>query len=232
MKPSFLTKVLDFVSPRLCVICGRRLLPSQPLLCSHCTLHLPVTNYYLSPLDNPMARLFWGLFPIERASALFFYEPKASTRELIYDLKYRGYPMIGEEMGALIARRYQPAGFFEGVDAIIPVPLTRRRRWQRGYNQSEMLARGIREVTGLPILTDVLKRTSFKGSQTKRNQWERRENVDGVFRLVRPDDIRGKHILLIDDIITTGATIVACADEICKAGDVKISVLSLGLTKA
>ena len=232
MKPSFLTKVLDFVSPRLCVICGRRLLPSQPLLCSHCTLHLPVTNYYLSPLDNPMARLFWGLFPIERASALFFYEPKASTRELIYDLKYRGYPMIGEEMGALIARRYQPAGFFEGVDAIIPVPLTRRRRWQRGYNQSEMLARGIREVTGLPILTDVLKRTSFKGSQTKRNQWERRENVDGVFRLVRPDDIRGKHILLIDDIITTGATIVACADELCKAGDVKISVLSLGLTKA
>ena len=232
MKPSFLTKVLDFVSPRLCVICGRRLLPSQPLLCSHCTLHLPVTNYYLSPLDNPMARLFWGLFPIERASALFFYEPKASTRELIYDLKYRGYPMIGEEMGALIAQHYQPAGFFEGVDAIIPVPLTRRRRWQRGYNQSEMLARGIREVTGLPILTDVLKRTSFKGSQTKRNQWERRENVDGVFRLVRPDDIRGKHILLIDDIITTGATIVACADELCKAGDVKISVLSLGLTKA
>lgn len=232
MKPSFLTKVLDFVSPRLCVICGRRLLPSQSLLCSHCTLHLPVTNYYLSPLDNPMARLFWGLFPIERASALFFYEPKASTRELIYDLKYRGYPMIGEEMGALIARHYQPAGFFEGVDAIIPVPLTRRRRWQRGYNQSEMLARGIREVTGLPILTDVLKRTSFKGSQTKRNQWERRENVDGVFRLVRPDDIRGKHILLIDDIITTGATIVACADELCKAGDVKISVLSLGLTKA
>lgn len=232
MKPSFLTKVLDFVSPRLCVICGRRLLPSQPLLCSHCTLHLPVTNYYLSPLDNPMARLFWGLFPIERASALFFYEPKASTRELIYDLKYRGFPMIGEEMGALIARRYQPAGFFEGVDAIIPVPLTRRRRWQRGYNQSEMLARGIREVTGLPILTDVLKRTSFKGSQTKKNQWERRENVDGVFRLVRQDDIRGKHILLIDDIITTGATIVACADELCKAGDVKISVLSLGLTKA
>lgn len=94
-----------------------------------------------------------------------------------------------------------------------------------------MLARGIREVTGLPILTDVLKRTSFKGSQTKKNQWERRENVDGVFRLVRPDDIRGKHILLIDDIITTGATIVACADELCKAGDVKISVLSLGLTK-
>ena len=232
MKPSFLTKVLDFVSPRLCVICGRRLLPSQPLLCSHCTLHLPVTDYYLSPLDNPMARLFWGLFPIERASALFFYEPKASTRELIYDLKYRGFPMIGEEMGALIARHYQPAGFFEGVDVIIPVPLTRRRRWQRGYNQSEMLARGIREVTGLPILTDVLKRTSFKGSQTKKNQWERRENVDGVFRLVRPDDIRGKHILLIDDIITTGATIVACADELCKAGDVKISVLSLGLTKA
>lgn len=232
MKPSFLTKVLDFVSPRLCVICGRRLLPSQPLLCSHCTLHLPVTDYYLSPLDNPMARLFWGLFPIERASALFFYEPKASTRELIYDLKYRGFPMIGEEMGALIARHYQPAGFFEGVDAIIPVPLTRRRMWQRGYNQSEMLARGIREVTGLQILTDVLKRTSFKGSQTKKNQWERRENVDGVFRLVRPDDIRGKHILLIDDIITTGATIVACADELCKAGDVKISVLSLGLTKA
>ena len=231
MKPTFLTKLLDFVSPRLCVICGRRLLPSQPVLCSHCMMHLPVTNYYLSPLDNPMARLFWGLFPIERASALFFYEPKANTKELIYDLKYRGYPMIGEEMGALIARRYQPAGFFDGIDAMIPVPLTRKRKWQRGYNQSEMLARGIREVTGLPILTDVLKRLAFAGSQTKRNTWERKENVDNVFQLVRPEGIHGKHILLIDDIITTGATITACADELCKAGDVKISVLSLGLTR-
>ena len=231
MKLSFWTKLFDFISPRLCVICGNRLLPSQSVLCSHCMMHLPLTDHYLSPLDNPLARLFWGLFPIEKASALFFYEPKADTKELIYDLKYRGYPEIGQEMGALMARRYQKTGFFDGIDAIVPVPLTRWRQWKRGYNQSAMIAHGIREVTGLPILKKVLVRTAFHGSQTKKGVWERKENVSDVFRLVHPEQITGKHILLIDDIITTGATITACAEELCKAEGVRISVLALAQTK-
>lgn len=231
MKTSFWTKLFDFISPRLCVICGNRLLASQSVLCSHCMMHLPFTDYHLSPLDNPMARLFWGLFPIEKASALFFYEPKADTKELIYDLKYRGYPETGESMGAIMARRYQPSGFFDGIDAIIPVPLTRWRQWKRGYNQSEMIAKGIKEVTGLPILRKTLIRTAFSGSQTKKNLWERKENVTDVFRLTHPMQVEGKHVLLIDDIVTTGATISACATELCKVEGVKVSVLALGLTK-
>lgn len=231
MRTSFWTKLFDFVSPRLCVICGSRLLPSQSVVCSHCTMHLPYTDFHLSPLDNPLARLFWGLFPIEKASALFYYETQADTKELIYDLKYRGYPEIGESMGELMARRYTKTGFFEGIDVMVPVPLTRWRQWRRGYNQSEMIARGIHEVTGLPILRKVLIRTSFSGSQTKKDVWERKENVTNVFRLAHPEQIAGKHILLIDDIITTGATITACADELCKAEGVRISVLALARTK-
>ena len=231
MRTSFWTKLFDFASPRLCVICGNRLLPSQPVLCSHCTMHLPYANFHLTPLDNPLARLFWGLFPIEKAAALFYYETKAATKELIYDMKYRGYPDIGVSMGEMMAHRFAKTNFFEGIDAIVPVPLTRWRQWRRGYNQSEMIAQGIREVTGLPILRKALVRTTFYGSQTKKDVWERKENVSDVFRLAHPEQIAGKHILLIDDIITTGATIIACADELCKAEGVRISVLALARTK-
>lgn len=231
MKTSFWTKLFDLCSPRLCAICGSRLSAEQTVLCSHCLDNLPYTNYHLSPLDNPMARLFWGLFPVERAAALFFYVSKTDTKELIFDLKYHGYPEVGRAMGALMAQRFQDSQFFEGIDALVSVPLTRKRQWQRGYNQSDMIARGINDATGIPIIRKAVKRCSFKESQTKKNVWERRQNVENAFQLTNPDLIKGKHLLLIDDIVTTGSSITACATELCKAEGVKVSVLALGLTK-
>ena len=121
---------------------------------------------------------------------------------------------------------------FEGIDAIVPVPLARKRERERGYNQSLELAKGVSEVTGLPIYNKVVKRTKFMGSQTQRGRWERNENVEHVFELVDGDSINGKHLLLIDDVVTTGATIIACAQKMQKASNVKISVLALGFTKS
>ena len=232
MRTSFWTKLLDIISPRACAICGERLSANELVLCGVCHMHLPVTHFEQKPLDNPMARLFWGRFPVERAAALFFYESQAPVSRLIYDMKYHNMPEVARNMGILTARRFAASGFFDGIDALVPMPITWRRKWKRGYNQSYEIARGISEVTRLPIFKDVVKRVRFKQSQTRQHAWERLHNVDDAFRLVRPEKIDGLHLLLIDDIVTTGATATACACELAKASGVRISILSLGLTKS
>ena len=232
MKPiSFWSSLLDLISPRTCVVCGQRLSVSEETICSKCNLHLPRTGFQQDPYENIMAKMFWGQIPIERATALFYYEPHAETANILYEMKYKNHPEIGEVMGRLMARELQMSNFFEGIDGIIPVPLAKKRQRQRGYNQSHELAKGISEITGLPIYNKVVRRTVFEGSQTSLGRWERNENVEHVFELKDASTIQGKHLLLVDDVVTTGATVIACAKELCKAGGVRISVLSLGLAK-
>ena len=234
MKPriSFWTRLLDLISPRLCVICGHRLSVTDEVICSKCNLHLPRTFFQQDPYENVMAKLFWGQIPVERAAALFYFEAHAETANIIYELKYKNHPEIGEVMGRMMAKELLSSGFFEGIDAIVPVPLARKRQRQRGYNQSMEIARGVSAVTGLPIYNKVVRRTVFEGSQTNKGRWERNENVEKVFELADDDNIDGKHLLIIDDVVTTGATVIACAKELVKAGDVKVSVLALGLAKS
>ena len=232
MKPiSFWSSLLDLISPRQCVVCSCRLSVSEEVICSKCNLHLPRTGFQQDPYENIMAKMFWGQIPIERATALIYYEPHAETANILYELKYKNHPEIGEVMGRLMARELQMSHFFEGIDAIIPVPLAKKRERQRGYNQSHELAKGISEITGLPIYNKVVRRTVFEGSQTSLGRWERNENVEQVFELKDAATIQGKHLLIVDDVVTTGATIIACAKELCKAKGVRISVLSLGLAK-
>ena len=134
-------------------------------------------------------------------------------------------------MGRMMAKELMKSGLFEDIDALVPVPLAKKRERERGYNQSLELAKGVSEVTGLPIANLVIRRTKFVGSQTKRGRWERNENVEHVFELV-DDNISDQHLLLIDDVVTTGATVIACAKEMQKASNVKISVLALGFAKS
>ena len=232
MKPiSFWSALLDLISPRTCVVCGQRLSVSEETICSKCNLHLPRTGFQLDSYENIMAKMFWGQIPIERATALFYYEPHAETANILYEMKYKNHPEIGEVMGRMMARELQMSNFFEGIDGIIPVPLAKKRQRQRGYNQSHELAKGISEVTGLPIYNKVVRRNAFEGSQTSLGRWERNENVEHVFELKEASTVQGKHLLIVDDVVTTGATVIACAKELCKAGGVRISVLSLGLAK-
>ena len=232
MKPiRFWSALLDLISPRTCVVCGQRLSVSEETICSKCNLHLPRTGFQLDSYENIMAKMFWGQIPIERATALFYYEPHAETANILYEMKYKNHPEIGEVMGRMMARELQMSNFFEGIDGIIPVPLAKKRQRQRGYNQSHELAKGISEVTGLPIYNKVVRRNTFEGSQTSLGRWERNENVEQVFELKEASTVQGKHLLIVDDVVTTGATVIACAKELCKAGGVRISVLSLGLAK-
>jgi ComF family protein len=229
---SFWTRLFDLISPRQCVVCGERLTVTEQVVCGKCNLHLPRTGYQYSPYDNVMAKLFWGQIPIERATAMFFYESHARTANIIYELKYKNHPEIGEVMGRMAAKELLMTDFFEGIEAIVPVPLAKKRERQRGYNQSLEIAKGIREATALPIYNKVVARTVFKGSQTNRGRWDRNENVEKAFLLTDGESVRGKHLLLVDDVVTTGATVIACAKELVKAGDVKVSVLSLGFAKS
>lgn len=225
------TRILDFISPRLCVVCGERLSPTERSLCSVCMLHLPRTTYQFSPDDNPMAQLFWHLTPIKRAAALLYYEPHSELARLIYDLKYHDRPDIGEDMGRLMANEMQLAHYFDGIDVLLPVPLSRKRLRQRGYNQSEMLAIGVSDITHLLIVTNALRRKHFVKSQTRLSRHERQENVEDMFELRDGSRLQGKHVLLIDDICTTGATLIACIDALKNIPGIRLSVLTLGFTK-
>ena len=233
MKPiSFWHRLLDLISPRLCVVCGQRLSVTEEVICAKCNLHLPRTGFHRNAYENEMAKLFWGQITIERAAAFFYYEAHAEPANLIYELKYKNHPEIGETIGRMVATEIKASGFFDGIDGIVPIPLARKRQLQRGYNQSHEIARGVTEITGLPILSAAVRRNSFEGSQTNKGRWERNENVESVFELQDASMVRGRNLLLIDDVVTTGATVIACAKELVKAGDVKVSVLSLGFAKS
>lgn len=225
------TRFLDFISPRQCVVCGERLAPTERSLCSVCVLHLPRTTYQFTPDDNPMAQLFWHLTPVERAAALFFYEPHSEMARLVYDMKYHDRPDIGEDMGRLMANEMQFARYFDGIDVLLPVPLSRKRMRQRGYNQSEQLAIGISDITHLPVVTKALRRKHFVKSQTQLSRHERQENVDDMFELRDSSLLQDKHVLLVDDICTTGATLIACVEVLKDIPGIHLSVLTLGFTK-
>ncbi len=228
---SFWSRLLNLISPQACPVCGGRMTVGEALVCGKCNLQLPRTGYSGNAYRNEMAKLFWLQIPIERAAAWFFYEAHSPVSRLLYRLKYANHPETGEEMGRMMAQEMQADGFFDGIDAIIPVPLTRKRQRERGYNQSMEIARGVSGITGIPILKQVLVRTSFAESQTRKDRRGRHDNVESAFRLNKNIALQGKHLLIIDDVVTTGATITACGKQLMKAGEVKISVLTAGFAK-
>lgn len=228
---SFWHRLLNLISPQACCVCGLRLGIGEEVLCASCNLHLPRTYFSSNAFDNPMARRFWGKIPIQRAAALFYYEAGSEVSKLIHDLKYHQRPDIGVTMGRMTAEEFAADGFFDGIDLILPIPLERKRRRQRGYNQSLEIARGVAEVTGLPIDEQAVKRLTFTGSQTRKSLQQRMENVEGAFLDTGRTDLGGHHVLVVDDIVTSGATICSCVEALKAYTDLKVSVLSLGVVK-
>ena len=225
---SLLSRLVDTLAPRSCMVCGGRLTVSEEVVCACCNHSLPRTGYASSAYDNRLVRLFWGRIPIEKGAAFFFYKAHSDTSNLLYQLKYGGHPEVGECLGRFVAAEFMQDGFFEGITALVPVPLACQREKERGYNQSVEIARGVSAETGLPVFDKVLERISFYGSQTQKDRWQRNENVENAFHLLDASPLNNQHLLLIDDVITSGATLVAAAKELLKSENVKISVLSLG----
>lgn len=220
--------MLDFLFPRLCAGCRQRLTSSEKHLCCACLRELPRTNYHLMQ-TSPLEQMFWGHIPIECATALYFFSGN-SPRSAIHHLKYRNAPHIGEYLGQILAEEISESRFFESIDCIVPIPLATRRLLSRKYNQCDWIARGISRQTGIPVILDAVRRIRNNKTQTRLSTNERWENVEGIFQLVHPENVAGKHILLVDDVITTGATTISCAQTLMEAGhDTRFSVVSLAM---
>lgn len=223
-----LNDIRELFFPRCCVVCGKRLLQGEEFMCFSCMQVLPRTNLHLSA-DNEVAKSFWGKFPVERASAFLYYSKGGPVRRLLYDLKYYGNYKLGHFLGRYMASELSLSGFFAGIDYIVPVPMFAQKRKSRGYNQSEMLAEGISSVTCIPLLRNGLVKNRQTETQTHKSSYERWKNVRDVFECVSFAEMNGKHILLVDDVLTTGATIVACADALGKVSGLRISILTLAM---
>ena len=216
------------IAPRQCSICGRRLRKWENILCTSCYNDLPFTHIR-GTRGNKVERIFWNQIPIVRANSFMYYTPHSNSNHIFLQLKYLNRPEVGRVFGRIMAMELIDTDFFQGLDTIIPVPLAKDRQRKRGYNQSEMLAQGISEIIHIPVDTKSVKRVISNQTQTQLNARERKENVKNIFALASPHYLDQKHILLIDDVLTTGATLLSCAQEIAKVPNVRISIMTLGL---
>ena len=220
--------VISLLFPRLCYACGNHLLRNENLICTECYILIPRTNYHLES-DNPVEQLFWGRCRIEKAAAFSFYNRGSRIRSLIHNLKYKGIKDIGYELGKIYGLTLKNSDFTRGLDVIIPVPLHPSKKRIRGFNQSDIISQGISETTGLPVDEVSLSRITISGTQTKKSRYERWTNVEGIFCVTDTESIRGRHILLVDDVITTGSTIESCVTELLETEGVTVSVAALAV---
>ena len=233
-------RVLDSLSnlllPRYCAGCGTRLTAGEQKLCLGCLVRMPRTWLWKRPEDNALAKTYWrrtGDTEVERVVAYLSYIPDGMVSNIVEALKYRGNRTLARHMGQMMAEELKPAGMFDGIDCLIAVPITPRRRVTRGYNQAELLAKGVSRVTGLPVMKKVLRRVTFETSQTYLTGREREENVAGSFAIDtrHGSELQGKHVMLIDDVITTGATTRACATLLAEIPGIRVSILALATAK-
>ncbi len=220
--------------PAVCEVCGCRLTDGERHVCLSCLTALPRTNLHLTPEANDIHhRISDHHILLDRAASMFHYYRSSPSTSLILSAKYRSRPSILSMLGSVYAAEIAPSGFFAGIDRIVPVPLHWTRRINRGYNQSEYLARGLSRVTTLPVDRSLLRLPAPHSSQTRHSAAERAANVAGTFRATsRASALSGSapHLLVVDDIITTGATLRDCLRALSEAiPDVRLSVLSLGL---
>jgi ComF family protein len=221
----YIQSFVNIVYPHCCAACGNVLYRNEDILCLDCYDDLPRTQFHLNQ-DNEVARIFWGRIPVINATSYMYFTRESRYRQILHELKYRGNQRIGMEMGKMFGLELRETPFAE-IDLIHPVPLHRVKLRQRGYNQSELIARGIAEVMNKPVETNLITRAKSTGTQTKKSRYERWENVKDNFHIPEPDLFCNKHVLLIDDVITTGATIEACAESLLSVPGTRISIASL-----
>jgi ComF family protein len=219
----WITDFLLFLFPVNCLVCGKRLSAPTSVLCVPCEFKLPRTGYSDRP-DNPVSMLFWGRVPIQGGTSLYRFEKGSAYQVLLHELKYRGNRKVGTYLGILLGKAITGT-CYSACDLLIPVPIHKKRLRKRGYNQSEVIAEGISAVTGIPLNATVLARIRSHVSQTSKGRYERFENVQGNIQLTRdPPDLNGLKILLIDDVVTTGATLEACCQALLERYDCQLYV--------
>lgn len=223
--------LLDVVFPRVCTVCHTPLVQGEDVMCLKCLLNLPRTNLHTKQPNELTDRLMSLRAPIERATSLYHYMSGTPYVSLIHDAKYNRRPIVGTKLAAMHAREILDSGFFDGIDLIIPIPIHFTKEWRRGYNQSYEIAKGLSEVTGIPIGDNLTARRPHS-TQTKKSAAERRDNSIGSFSVTHAEELDSLHVLVVDDVITTGSTILAGLEAIHAASPTtRLSVYSLTMTK-
>jgi ComF family protein len=215
--------------PRTCAACGNVLYYNENVLCFKCYIELPRTRFHDDP-DNEVARLFWGRIPVKNATSFIYFDKESRYKNILHELKYKGQQQVGIEMGRLFGLELRETSFAM-ADLIIPIPLHYSKYHKRGYNQSALIATGLSEVLKIPLRTDMVSRLSNTSSQTSKSRFERWINVQDKFYIQQASAYINKHILLVDDVITTGATMEACANALLSVTGVTFSIASLAYTK-
>lgn len=223
-----LSDLLNLFYPHLCLACERNAPAYGEHICVPCQATLPLANFHLAA-ENPFAERFWGRVSIEAAAALYLFKKGSRVQHLLHQLKYRGKKEIGVLLGRQLGRQLSDSAFFKELDLIVPVPLHPRKQRLRGYNQSEMFAVGLSQGLRIPCAKDGLRRVVHAGSQTQKSREERAEKIKDYFEVKRPELLSGKHVLLADDVMTTGATLEVCAGCLLKLPGTKVSLATIAM---
>jgi ComF family protein len=221
--------LLSLVYPDLCRACGEPLMQTEEVICTLCMFHLPKTWFHNDP-QNPLNKVFWGRVYLEAVTAFYYFHKGSKVQAMMHQFKYNGRKEVGIFIGKNLGLELKHAPVFEGVEVIIPVPLHRKKLKKRGYNQSEMFGMGLSMNMNAELVTDCLIRAVNSQSQTRKSRYKRWENVGNIFQVRNEQKIKNKHVLLVDDVITTGATIEACAAALLKVPGVKVSVAAIAYT--
>lgn len=220
----------SLIYPRVCEVCGASLAHGEELMCLQCRADMPLCDFHRDPFNHMHQRLA-GHAPIERAAGYFYYYRDSGYARLIHAAKYDARPRIIRSLAADFSRQIADDGFFDGVDVVVPVPLHESKERARGYNQSRVLAESIGDVVGLPV-GDNLIAVKEHSTQTRRGAYSRWLNTKNVYQVSHGEELAGKHVLVVDDVITTGATLLACCEALHRdVPDVKISVLTLAVAR-
>ena len=216
--------------PNLCTTCNKELLKKENIICSFCSHDLPIINH-TDYKKNRVAQTFLGRIPIEKATSFLYFRKTGKTRELIHHLKYKGNEEIGTFLGNWFGQNLKDSKQFTDIDYIIPVPLHQKRLQERGYNQLTKFGESLSLILEKPYLTGVLKRVSSANTQTYKARFERFSNTQTIFTLTNFEKLKNKHVLLIDDVITTGATLENCSNELLRTENIKISIVTMAFTE-
>lgn len=222
----FANPLLELIYPRLCCACESHLQQNEDVLCTYCHYHLPKTWFHRWP-DNPLAKVFWGRIMLEKVFAFYFYTKGGKVQHVLHQLKYNNRPELGVYLGKLFAGDLLKDDAIQDIDFIVPVPLHPGKQRRRGYNQSECFANGLSEGSLIPTDTRSLVRRYSSETQTRKSRYKRWENVKEIFAVDNPASLENKHILLVDDVITTGATIEACGIVLNAIPNIKLSVAAI-----
>jgi ComF family protein len=226
----WLSDFISLIYPQICVCCGNSLWKHEKIVCNACGFRLPKTLYHLEQ-ENPVSRVFYGRVPVESGAAYLLFNKGNKVQRLIHELKYKGRKDVGIWLGEEYGYDLRKSPFFTGIGLIVPVPLHRKKLMQRGYNQSDQFAAGLSKTMKIPVDNKLLVRSRSTGTQTRKGRYDRWKNVEDLFTLVRPERIAGMHILLVDDVITTGATLESCIAALRSVEGVKVSVATIATAK-